>query len=307
MDACSNPSHGPQPSAGASLAPVYFISHGTSLHTMDTETEVSRMLRTEGESLMSRCQVTAVIVVSAHWFGSDVVITSAPRPFTIHDHPCQYLYGFNYTARGDPVLAGRIAALLAAAGFSCKLDAERGWDHGAWLALAALLPTAPVPVVQLSLIPDDFDANVRLGGALACLREEGVVILASGSITHDQHEFRRGFLSNFGFETAMDGSLASKRKRRMALENAAVAPFSSEFDAWVESVLSDGSISISRRVSLLADYHKHRHGLQAHPEPSHFVPLFLAVGASALSDAPACTRVAKGFQYSLSMSAFRFN
>lgn len=70
----------------------------------------------------------------------------------------------------------------------------------------------PVPVVQLSLIPHDFDANVRLGGALACLREEGVVILASGSITHDQHEFRRGFLSNFGFETAMDGSLASKRK-----------------------------------------------------------------------------------------------
>ena len=266
------------------------------------------MLRAEGEYLMSRVPaVTAVIVVSAHWFGADVVIASAPRPSTILDHPCRYLYEFNYKARGDPVLAGRIAALFAAAGFSCKLDEERGWDHGAWLALAALLPTAPVPVVQVSLIPDNFDANVRLGAALACLREEGVVILASGSVTHNQDEFRRGFLSNFGFETAMDGSLAAKRARRIALEKAAVAAFSSEFDAWVESVLSDGGISLSQRVSLLADYHKHRHGLHAHPEPSHFVPLFLAVGATALSDAPSCTRVAKGFQYSLSMSAYRFN
>lgn len=229
--------------------PVFFISHGAPTFALEPG-QLGARLQALGQTLAG---VTAVLVVSPHWQtrgpGLSVMTTAAPA--TLHDFGgfARPLYRLQYPAPGHPALAVEAGALLAAAGFDVSYDAERGRDHGAWVPLLHLLPAAAVPVFQVSM-PHTLDAAgaLRLGRALAPLRQRGVLIVGSGSLTHNLHDLRP--------------------------PGAEVAAYAEEFAAWVrQAVLADAA-------DRLVDYRRATpHAARAHPTEEHFLPLLVAIGA----------------------------
>ena len=179
------------------------------------------------------------------------VMTGA-QPATWHDFggfpPA--LYALQYPAQGAPALAQEVLALLHAAGVPAQGDAERPFDHGAWVPLRYLFPSADVPVVQVALPVDAGPAQVyALGAALRGLRSQGVLVAGSGSMTHNLAEF-------FGGEREP-------------------APYVLEFSRWIEAALARGDLAA------LLDYRNQApHALRAHPTEDHFLPLFFALGAA---------------------------
>ena len=170
--------------------PVLFLGHGSPMNAIE-DNAWSRGWREAGERLP---RPRAVLMVSAHWETRGVAVTAAEAPETIHDFGGfpQALFDVRYRAPGDPALARRVAGLLAPE--PVLLDPARGLDHGAWSVLAPMYPAADVPVVQLSL---DRTKSARehyeMGGRLAPLRDEGVLIVGSGDIVHNLRaaDFRR--------------------------------------------------------------------------------------------------------------------
>ena len=129
----------------------------------------------------------AILCVSAHWQTPGVLLGAAERPRTIHDFggfpPA--LYRIRYPAPGDPALAAHIADMLDPA-LDAQLDADYGLDHGAWQVLLHLFPEADVPVLQLSLdLRRPGPQHFAIGRMLAPLRDEGVLVVASGNIVHN--------------------------------------------------------------------------------------------------------------------------
>ncbi|MGQ0800691.1 MAG: DODA-type extradiol aromatic ring-opening family dioxygenase, partial [Pseudomarimonas sp.] len=177
-------------------------------------------------------------------------------------------------ARGEPRLAAQVLGLLRSGGFDAAIDARRGLDHGAWVPLRYLKPDADVPVLQVSL-PQDIDAAgaLRLGQALAPLREEGVLVIGSGSLTHNLFEFR---------QSSNDPEYAQT------------------FADWIADAVARGD------TQSLVDYRKLApHAVRAHPTEEHFLPLLVAVGAS-IAGEPRCL-VEGGMTYGvLSMDSFGF-
>lgn len=171
--------------------PTLFVSHGAPTFALEPGRAGAQLAALGGILAKPR----AVVVVSPHWMTRGLSVTAAAQPRTIHDFggfdPA--LYDIEYPAPGDPALARRVADLLQGSGWSVALDAGRGLDHGGWVPLLHLLPRADVPVVQVSM-PHDLDAAsaLRLGRALSPLAQEGVLLLGSGSLTHNLYEFRQG-------------------------------------------------------------------------------------------------------------------
>jgi len=195
--------------------------------------------------------VQAVLVVSPHWMTRGVQVMTAPQPTTVHDFGGfpEPLYRLQYPAPGAPGLAREAAQLLAAAGFVVQADPQRGRDHGAWVPLLHLLPEARVPVFQVSL-PFDLDTSGawRMGQALATLRAQGVLVIGSGSLTHNIRDFGR---------------------------HDADAPYVHEFTGWVRERL------LARDLDGLLDYRRRAPAAaRAHPTEEHFLPLFVAFGAT---------------------------
>jgi|GEM_PF-721384 len=127
--------------------------------------------------------LAAIVIVSPHWQTRGVRVSGADAPATIHDFggfPAP-LYALQYPVRGAPQLASEIRELLLTAGFDAAIDDNRGLDHGAWVPLRYIKPQADVPVLQVSL-PHAIDAAgaLRLGKALAPLREQGVLVIGPG-------------------------------------------------------------------------------------------------------------------------------
>lgn len=164
------------------------------------------------------------------------------------------LYSLRYPAAGQPAIAMRAAQLLAGAGFRVGADEGRGYDHGAWVPLSHLLPQAGVPVFQVSM-PATLDPAqaLRMGRALAPLRRQGVLIACSGSMTHNLYEVRG--------------------------PDAAPQAYAGEFAAWVRAAVLAGASE-----SLLAYRALAPHAGRAHPSEEHFLPLLVALGASAPDD-----------------------
>jgi 4,5-DOPA dioxygenase extradiol len=233
--------------------PVLFVSHGAPTFAVEPGLAGPRLAEA-GRGLPS---AQAVLVVSPHWATKgDVHVATTPDPETIHDFGGfpRALYEIRYPAKGHPVLAAHTARVLADAGFDVQVDPQRGLDHGAWVPLLYLFPDARTPVFQVSL-PYSFGPQgaVALGRALSTLRAQGVLIVGSGSMTHNLYEFRR--------------------------HDAGEEPYVREFTAWVRDAVVRGD------VQRLADYERLApHAARAHPGNDHFLPLLVAVGATAAGE-----------------------
>jgi aromatic ring-opening dioxygenase catalytic subunit (LigB family) len=175
-----------------------------------------------------------------------------------------------------------VESALSEAGIPCVVELSRGLDHGAWVPLSLLRPAGDRPVLQLSLDTHESPAaHVALGRALAPLRDQGVLLLGSGGVTHNQEVFRRGYFSE---------SVLTQPE-----------PFSREFDAWVTDLVT-GRAGEERTLGR-ERFQEHALARIAHPTVEHFLPLLVLAGAAGTDRG---TKVFEGFQHSLSTSAFRF-
>jgi 4,5-DOPA dioxygenase extradiol len=277
---------------GARL-PVLFVSHGAAVFSAAAEDPTYLRWRSLAPKVAS-WGPRAVVGISAHFVSEGrTVVTSSARPPLLHDHPATHHHAERYPAPGDPALAAAIATSLEDAGLPAGLDAERGIDHGAWLPLRALLPGAHVPVVMVSLRSDVEDsAHVALGRCLARLRAEGVLVLASGGLTHDQQAFRAGFFAAAGSSWTPG--------HPVRLDPEAAAPASTvAFEAAATAAVLDAP----DRAGALLDVFDGPNARAAHPTPEHFWPLLVAAGAAAGDPAE---KVHGGHQFGLSTAAFVF-
>lgn len=234
--------------------PALFVSHGAPTFAIDPGVAGPK-LADLGRGLP---RPKAVLMVSPHWMTrGGVAVSAAAQPETIHDFGGfpQALYELQYPAPGAPALAAQVVERLRQAGIVAGLDAQRGLDHGAWVPLMYLLPDAQVPVIQVSLpYPCDAAGALRLGQALAPLREEGVLIVGSGSLTHNLYEFRRHHGGDEAYVRAFAG--------------------------WVRDALRQGD------AQALLDYRRLAPDAErAHPTEEHFLPLLVALGARLDGDA----------------------
>jgi 4,5-DOPA dioxygenase extradiol len=256
--------------------PALFVSHGAP--TLPLETSAANAFLSGLGREIGRPR--AILVVSAHWETDAPAVSAASAPETIYD-----FYGFprelhrlRYPAPGAPQLAQRAAGLLRAQGLPAVIDPARGLDHGAWTPLILMYPEADIPVTQLSVQPAAGPAHhYRLGEALRPLRDEGVLILGSGGITHNLHEFR-----GRGRDDAPPAWVA-------------------EFNEWIAAVLQ------SARWQDLVDYRARApQAARNHPTEEHLLPLFVAAGA--VREQGRAARLHASYAYGvIGMDAYRFD
>lgn len=234
--------------------PVLFVSHGAPTFALEPG-QLGPLLTAVGRSLP---RPRAVLVVSPHWMTRGLRVATTARPETVHDFGGfpRPLYEIQYPAPGAPELAQRTIEVLRAAGWPAEADREQGLDHGAWVPVRFLYPDADVPVFQVSLPASATSQQAyALGQALQPLRDEGVLVVGSGSLTHNLSEFR----------------LQPQRKAEGEGEDYAV-----EFAAWIRQAVE--ARDDARLVDALAIA---PHARRAHPTAEHFLPLLVAAGAAA--------------------------
>lgn len=255
------------------MLPSLFISHGAPMLALEPGASGPALAGLAAALPRPR----AVLVVSAHWESHGLLVGSAPQPRTWHDFggfPAA-LYAVQYPAPGAPQLAQQVRQLLADAGLPAELDEQRPRDHGAWVPLMLMYPAADIPVVQLSLPSHASPAQqVRIGQALRALREQDVLLVGSGSITHNLGE--------------LDWRAGPE----------AITPWAGEFRDWMVARLQQDD-----RPALL-DYRRQApHAVRNHPTDEHLLPLFFALGAGERFDL-----VHSGFTYgALGMDVYRFD
>lgn len=169
------------------MLPALFISHGSPMLALQPGASGPALARLAAALPRPR----AILVVSAHWESPELQVSGAAKPETWHDFygfPRE-LYGLHYPAPGSPALADEVVERLAKAGLAARVDPQRPFDHGAWVPLSLMYPQADIPVVELSLPSHQAPAEqARIGQALAELRRQDVLLIGSGSITHNLGE-----------------------------------------------------------------------------------------------------------------------
>ncbi len=199
----------------------------------------------------------AILIVSAHWESAPVSLSAsrAPLVYDFGGFAPKY-YEMTYETPDATALAQRVAAMMPD-GEPVHQHVSRGLDHGAWVPLKIMYPEADIPVLQMSLPTDDPHRLMKLGERLRPLREEGVLVIGSGFLTHGLP-----FLKEFRIEAEAPG-------------------WSVDFDLWAAEALSRGD------VDLLSDYRAKAPGMPyAHPTVEHYTPLFVTLGAATTADAP---------------------
>ena len=195
----------------------------------------------------------AILVISGHWETQGFQLTGATRPALVYDYynfP-PHTYDLRYDVPGDPAVATRAAGLRAAAGLEAGVDPGRGLDHGVFIPLKVALPDADVPVVEMSLDHSlDPALHLAAGGALAPLREEGVLILATGMSFHN--------MRGYG-------------------DPRFTAP-SQAFDGWLTAALEAAG---TERAARLARWVSAPEARACHPREEHLLPAMVAAGAAA--------------------------
>jgi len=248
-----------------SRLPTLFIPHGGGPcffmdwdppHTWDRMAEYLRGIPGELAT-----PPKALLVISGHWEEPVVTIQNNPAPPLLYDY-----YGFpestyqiKFPAPGAPEVSARVAALLEAAGIAWQYDRARGYDHGVFIPLKVAFPRADVPIVQLSLLAGmDPAEHIRIGRALAPLRDEGVLIVGSGMTYHNM----RTLMSSM--RGGANGGGADSGSQR--------------FDDWLEQALTKEAPAA--RAAALVKWDTAPAARNAHPREEHLLPLHVAVGAA---------------------------
>lgn len=253
--------------------PSLFLSHGAPDLVL-SDLPAKRFL----ETLAGRLPTPrAILVVSAHWEAPVPTLTTAAAPETVHDFsgwPAP-LYALRYPAVTGADLIARTKELLEGAGMAVSGNAQRGYDHGAWVPLRLSYPEATIPVVQLSLERGgDAVRHFEIGRALAPLREEGVLLIGSGASVHNLYE--------------------------MAPEGTPPPAWAEAFDQWLLDRLQADDVDTLLRFPTEPEC-AHR----AHPSIEHFLPIFVALGAGR-NDGPA-RRLHHSYTYgSIGMACYAF-
>ncbi|MBJ7537336.1 4,5-DOPA dioxygenase extradiol [Marinomonas transparens] len=235
-----------------SAMPVLFIGHGSPMNAL-RNTPFTQHLKKLGHDLP---QPRAILVVSAHWVANGPRLSGSSHPDTIYDFGGfpDDLYQIRYPSPGAPELAARVAKGLKTD--QGEVDATRGLDHGAWTVLRHLYPQADIPVIQLAMSARlTMAEHMALATELQALRQEGILILASGNIVH-----------NLGATNRTPGAMNVE--------------WAIEFDGIIKEAL------LQRDLTQLLALDKSKYPLWniAHPTIEHYVPLLYALGASTEED-----------------------
>lgn len=230
--------------------PVLFLSHGAPTLALEAG-QTGALWR---QIALQLPKPSAILVVSAHWESAVPTVSCTAVPETICDFSGfpEALYKLRYPAPGAPEMAEETARLLQFAGIAVQLDDARGLDHGAWIPLGLMYPAADIPVAQLSIQSQQNPAwHLALGRALRPLREQGVLIIGSGSVTHNLPAIFRH------------------------PQGAPVPVWVVEFYDWIADKIAAGDLAALSAYRTLAP-----HAIQNHPTDEHLLPLFVALGAS---------------------------
>ena len=254
--------------------PAIFISHGSPM-LMFEPVPARDFIAHLGTELG---RPKGIALVSAHWETASPRASVVARPPTIHDFGGfpEELYQVQYPAPGAPEIARRAVDLLGQAGLTAAADPARGLDHGAWVPLALMYPNADIPVAQISIQTTLGPAHhVAVGRALQRLRDEDVLVLASGGATHNLYTMERG-------------------------RHDAPPPWARAFDDWLATALEAGAEDDLVNYRSRAPYAR-----EAHPRDEHLLPAFVAFGAG--GPGAKGRRLHQSFTHgSLSMAAFAF-
>jgi len=231
------------------MLPSLFISHGSPMLALEPGASGPALARLAAELPRPK----AIVVVSAHWESQDLRVSSNPQPQTWHDFggfPAA-LFAVQYPAPGQPELAEQVAQLLRADGLPAQLDDQRPFDHGVWVPLSLMYPQADIPVVQVSLPSRLGPAlQTQVGHALSSLRQQGVLLIGSGSITHNLRE--------------LDWHAGPE----------SVEPWAKAFRDWIIEKLA------ANDEAALHDYRRQApNAVRSHPSDEHLLPLYFSRGA----------------------------
>lgn len=197
-------------------------------------------------------QPKAIVIFSAHWEEDVFTVHIGERPPLLYDY-----YGFpeetykiKYSAVGFPKLANQIVDLLKENNIKVKTEVTRGWDHGVFVPLKVMYPKEEIPIIQISLKNNlNVQEHIRIGQILQPLREQGVLIIGSGSSYHN--------FNNFG--------LAGYKMSQV-------------FDTWLSDTLEIETKFI--REKKLNEWYKESSARFSHPREEHLIPLMVFEGSS---------------------------
>ncbi|WP_024696379.1 class III extradiol ring-cleavage dioxygenase [Pseudomonas syringae] len=231
------------------MFPSLFISHGSPMLALEPGESGPALERL----VASMPRPRAIVMVSAHWESHELLVNGNPQPETWHDFggfPAA-LFAVQYPAHGLPELTKEVVDLLAAHDLPALIDSRRPFDHGVWVPLSLMYPQADIPVVQVSLPSRQGpELQTRVGKALASLRDQGVLIIGSGSITHN--------LGELNWHAGPES----------------IEPWAKAFRDWmIERLASDDEEALHYYRSLAP------HAVRAHPSDEHLLPLYFARGA----------------------------
>jgi 4,5-DOPA dioxygenase extradiol len=266
-----------------SALPSLFVSHGSPMIALEPG-EAGAFMQRLGPAIDAAFgRPRAIVTISAHTTARVPVVLAATRHEAIYDFGGfdPTLRTLRYDAPGDPALAARLLELLHAAGIDARRVEQGGLDHGAWTALRFIYPDASIPVVPLAFVPDDPPAaQFRLGEALRPLADDGVLVVGSGSITHNLRRL-------------CAGGLRPRADQPEAADNAA-------FRDWIA-----GRGEARDWEALFAYRSQAPHAVEMHPTDEHLLPWYVAAGVGG-RDAPPLRIHDGATMGSLGMDAYAF-
>ncbi len=247
----------------AGRMPAIFLAHGSPM-LLDDEAWMKELANWGAAMPRPR----ALLILSAHWLDAPLTIgatRTVPLVYDFYGFPERY-YAVKYASPGAPELAKRVRGLVEKSGQAVASDENRGLDHGAYVPLIPMYPSADIPVLQVSVPSSDPAKLLELGRVLAPLRDEGVLIMGSGFLTHNM--------------------------RTIDVKPGAKAPsWATEFDAW------SGEVLAKKDVDALMKYREIAPGVrESLPTQEHFLPVIATMGA-ALEAGGAPTFPIQGFTY----------
>lgn len=231
------------------MFPSLYISHGSPMLALEPGASGPALARLAAQMPKPR----AIVIVSAHWESNELLVSGNPQPDTWHDFGGfpKALFEVQYPAPGHPQLAAEVVELLKTAELPARIDPKRPFDHGVWVPLSLMYPQADIPVVQVSLpTRGGPPLQTRVGHALASLREHGVLLIGSGSITHNLRE--------------LDWHAGPE----------SVEPWAKSFRDWMIEKLAANDEAALHDYRLQAP-----NAVRNHPSDEHLLPLYFARGA----------------------------